>query len=203
MVNNNWELKEAVATRNLDKYLEKLDDSLNYELMKYKGDAFKLDYIGKPDSALLMINEIIRNEPKLKYAPFIAFNTFSSLLKTNPRKAYEYGKEVLVTPTYEDPACDAIINPIEIYSDKLNLPAEIYQLGAEARQVAIDQYPYPELLNMAKRYSNMAEWYGRANDKSKAVNAQQKAIEALKSKKNFSKTDLAAFEFRLQQYKNM
>ena len=99
------------------------------------------------------LNEIIRNEPRLKYAPFIAFNPFSSLLKTNPRNAYEYGKEVIVTATYKDPACDAIIGPIEWYSDKRNLPAEIYQLDAEAHQAAIDQFPYPEILNRAKRYS--------------------------------------------------
>lgn len=146
---------------------------------------------------------MVRNEPKLKYAPFVAFHTFSSLLKTNPHKAYEYGKEVLVTPTYEDPAYYSIIDPITVYSDKLNLPAEIYQLGAVAYQARINQMPYPEIIDIFKLYSKMAEWYWRTNDKSKAIDAQQKAIENLKSKKGFSTTDLTTLEFNLQKYKKM
>jgi hypothetical protein len=34
------------------------------------------------------------------------------------------------------------------------------------------------------------------------IEAQEKAVKVLKSKKNFSATDLAALELRLQQYKN-
>jgi len=49
----------------------------------------------------------------------------------------------------------------------------------------------------------MAEWYWRANDKSKAIEAEQKAIEVLKSKEDFSKTTMAEFESRLKQYKSM
>lgn len=49
----------------------------------------------------------------------------------------------------------------------------------------------------------MAEWYWRTNQKSKAIDSQQKAIEALKTKKNFSNQDMAAFKSRLEQYKNM
>ncbi len=203
IVNNDWDIKEALAKRNLDKHLRVLDDSINFDLMNYHGDYRKGDYVGKPDSELLAIDEIIRNEPGLKYAFFIASHTFSSLLKTNQRKAYEYGKAVLVTPTYEEPAYDAIIHPIEFYSDKLNLSAEIYRLGAEAYQAQIDQIAYPELVNMARPYNKMAEWYGCANDKSKAIHFQQKAIEALKSKKPFSATEMAAFQSRLQQYKKM
>jgi len=128
----------------------------------------------------------------------IGAGTFSALLKTNPRKAYEFGKELMVTPTYDDPAYNVIIGAIKWYSDKLNLPAEIYELGAEAYQAEIDHFAYPELLDMPRLYNNMAEMYCRANDKLKAINTQQKAIEALKSKKDFSKTDMATFESRLQ-----
>lgn len=202
IVNNTWDIKEALAKRNLNKHLTELDDSARQVLNDYVGNFYKQDYIGKPDSALLLINEIVRNEPKLKYAPSIADHTFTSLLKTNPHKAYEYGKEVLVTSTYEEPACYSIIGPLEWYSDKLNLPAEIYQLGAEAYVVRINQIPYPELVNMPRLYNKMAEWYWRANDKSKSIDAMQKAIEVLKSKKDFSKKDLAAYEFQLRQYKN-
>lgn len=203
IVNSIWDIKEALANRTLNKHLAELDDSARKELNGYVGDAYKQDYIGKPDSALLMINEIIRKEPKLKYAPFIASHTFSSLLKTDPHKAYEYGKVVLVTPTYEAPAYYAIIGSIMWYSDKLALPAEIYKLGAEAYQVKIDQIPYPEIVDISSLYHKMAKWYWRAKEKSKAIEAEQKAIEALKSEKGFSKEDMAAFESRLQQYKKM
>ena len=203
IVNNAWDIKEAWAKRNLERHLEELDDSLYYELIRYVGDPDKPDDLGKPDSALLVINEMVRNEPKLKYAPRIAYNTFSSLLKTNSHNAYEYGKVAMVTTTYEDPAYDAIIGVINTYSDKLNLPGEIYHLGAEAYQARIDLLPYPEIADISKYYNQMAEWYWRANDKSKAIDAQQKAIEALKRKKDFSTTKMAAFESQLKQYRNM
>lgn len=203
IVNNTWDVQEALVNRNENKRLEDLDDSLRWKLMRYDRDSFKPGSFDKPDSTLLMINEIIRKEPKLKYAPFIASHTFSSLLKTDPHKAYEYGKMAIVTPTYENPAYDNIIGQIEWYSDKLNIPAEIYELGAEAYQEEIDHFSYPELVDLSKLYYKMAEWYWRAKNKSKAIYAQQKAIEELKKEKGSSATDMAAFESRLQQYKNM
>jgi thiol-disulfide isomerase/thioredoxin len=199
IVNNDWDIEKALAKRNLDRHLEELDDSLGTELMRYAGNLEK-DDLGEPDSALLAINEIIRNEPGLEFAPSIASYTFSALLKTDPYKAYEYGKLLLVTSTYEDPKYHLIWVPINLYSNKLNLPEEIYYLGAEAYQKRIDAYPEsarPEF------YYNMARLYRIANDKSKAIDAAQKAVKALKSEKRFSKADLAAYESRLRQYKNL
>ena len=48
----------------------------------------------------------------------------------------------------------------------------------------------------------MAEWYWRANDKSKAIVMQQKAIEALKGERQFSAADLADFDPSLSDSKN-
>lgn len=200
IVDNTWNITKALDTRNLNKYLEALDDSIGYEMMRYRGNYFKEGDLGKPDSALLAINEIVKNEPRLKYAPHIAFNTFSSLLKTDPDKAYEYGKVAIVTPTYEEPPYDLIISPIMSHSDKLNLPSKIYLLGAEAYRVKINQIVYPELINVAKLYHKMAEWYWTAGEKSKAIEAGKKAIETLKNKKGFSATTLAEYEIRLQHY---
>ncbi len=199
IVNNDWDIEKALAKRNLDRRLEELDDSLSYELMRYAGNLEK-DDPGKPDSALLAINEIVRKEPGLKYAPSISFYTFSALLKTDPYKAYEYGKLMLGTSTYDDPHYHLIWGPVNLYSNKLNLPEEIYQLGAEAYQKRIDAYPEsvrPEF------YYNMARLYRLANDKSKAVDAARKAVEALKSEEHFSGADLDSYEDRLRQYKNM
>ncbi len=201
IVNNTWDITEALAKRNLNKHLAYLDREANYDLYPYADNPLKEGDLGQPDSALVMINEIVSKEPRLKYTPMIAYCTFSSLLKSNPQKAYEYGKVVMVTPTYEEPAFGSIYNAINSYSDKLNLPAEIYRLGAEAYQADIDIIPYPEIVNAPKLYHNMAAFYWRANDTTKAISAEQKAIEILKNKKEFSKKDLAAYEIQLQQYR--
>jgi hypothetical protein len=199
IVNNTWDIKEALARRNENKRLEELDHSVMDTLNTYVGNMYKPGDLGKPDSALLLINEIVRKEPKMKYAPTIAFHTFSSLLKTAPHKAYEYGKEVLVTPTFEDPPYQNLIDLIKWYSDKINIPPEIYELGAEIYQEKINKYA--KYIDIPNNYNNMADMYWRAKNKVKAINAQQKAIEALKSEKKFSKTKMAAFESQLQQYK--
>jgi len=203
IVNGTWDIKETLFRRNENKRLTILDDSLNYELMRFWHNQYNMNDIDKPDSALLMIDEIVRNEPELKYAPLIASHTFYALLKTEPHKAYEYGKKAIMTRTYAGVPYDIIIDGIEEYPDTLNLSAEIYELGAEAYQTEIDHIAYPELVNMSRLYNNMAEMYWRANNKVKAIEAQQKAIEVLKSRKDFSKKDMATFESRLQQYKTM
>jgi thiol-disulfide isomerase/thioredoxin len=203
IVNGTWNINEALAKWNSDKYLKELDDSDVYEFAGYMGDPDKPGDLGKPEEALLLIDKMLKEEPQLKYAPRIAFFTFSSLLKTDPHKAFEFGKVVMVTSTYEDPAYDAIIDAVTMYSNKLKLPVEIYRLGAEACQAEIDQMPYPEIVNMPRLYDKMAEWYWRANDRSTAIAAEQKAIDSLKSRKDLSSRDLALYESRLQQYRKM
>jgi len=122
------------------------------------------------------------------------------LINTNPEKAYEYGKVLMVTATYEGPAYSSIYDVINKYSDTLQVPEKIYRLGAEAYQMEIDHIPYPEIVNTSKLYHQMANFYWRANQKSKAVDAEQKAIEALMNKKDFPKSDLVKFELQLQHY---
>jgi thiol-disulfide isomerase/thioredoxin len=201
IVNNTWDIKEALAKRNLERHLDSVDEEANYQLARYSGEAGKPDDLGKPDSALLAINEIVRKEPALKYKPAIASHTFSALLKTNPQKAYEYGEAVLKMPADEDPPYYIVFGVIDWYSDKLHLPTKIYQLGAEAYQTRMDADS--ETADFPKFYDKMAEMYWRVCDKKKAIEAEQKAIEALKREKDFLPTDLELFEFRLQQYKNL
>jgi len=203
IVNGTWDIKDELNRRNENRRLAILDDSLNYELIRFTRNNYNMNDTDRPDSALLMIDEIVRNEPNLKYAPFIASHTFSALLKTNTHKAFEYGKMAIVKPGYSGLCYDRIIGTIEVYRDKLNLPSEIYELGAEAYQVEIDHIPYPEVVNMARLYYNMAEMYWYAKNKSKAIETMQKGIETLKNRKVVSKRDVDAFEARLQQYKNM
>jgi thiol-disulfide isomerase/thioredoxin len=201
IVNNTWNITEVLARRNLDRHLAYLDLEAYYDLSLYWPDPLKPGDPGKPDSALAMIDKIIKKEPKLKYTPHIAYTTFSSLLNTDLHKAYQYGKLVMVTATYEEPDYSSIYNAINSYLDTLKLPPEIYGLGAEAYQSEIDHLPYPEIVNTPQLYHNMATFYWRANEPSKAIDAEQKAIEALKNKRDFSKTDLAVFELQLEQYR--
>jgi thiol-disulfide isomerase/thioredoxin len=201
ILNHTWDIKKTFEKRKFDKRLADLDDSAYNKLISFRGDPEMLFNLHKQDSALLMIDEMVRMEPNLKYAPRVGIYTFTSILQTNPQKAYEFGKVLLLTSTYEDPPYYILKSVIEYYSYKLYLPAEIYELAAEAYQGEIDHYP--ETADIPKDYHKMAEWYWRACNRSKAIEAEQKAIEALKGKEKFSQTDLAAFESQLQQYKSM
>jgi hypothetical protein len=202
IVDGTWDIREALTQRNENRRLAALDDSLSYELMRYRDDPFKVGDRGKPDSALLLIAEIVKWEPRLKYAPHMVSHTLISLLKTNPHEAYEYGKVAMVTSTYQAPDYHLIYGAIDFYSDKLHLPAEIYRLGAEAYQAEIDHRAYPEAVSISRFYHKMAEFYWRAGDKAMAVDAAQKAIEVLSTKKDFSKADMASYQSHLQQYKS-
>ncbi|MBS1573848.1 MAG: hypothetical protein JST09_00985 [Bacteroidetes bacterium] len=75
---------------------------------------------------------------------------------------------------------DMIVDAIEISSKESTPPREIFLLGTEACQALIAHIPYPEIVNLYKYYCKMAGWYMQANEKSKAIDALQKAIETLK-----------------------
>jgi thiol-disulfide isomerase/thioredoxin len=204
IVSNTWDIKGSLVERNLQFRLRKLDDSLTNELKFAPNGDYRSDS-WKRDSALLLINEMAKTEPLIKFTPRIAYQIFSILLRTDMKKAYEYGKKVIATTTYEKPAVYIIRGVIEDLSEKINPTPEIYQLGIDAIRLEIDEdlSCYPEIINIYKRYYKMAEWYYRIGNKSRAIETQEKAIEALKSKKNFSTKDLTAYESRLKQYRSM
>ena len=145
-----------------------------------------------------MISEVVAKEPKLKYAIAVAAYTFSSLLLTNPHKAYEYGKELLSKANNDDPPYHLIWGNISYYEDKLSLPQEIYQLGIEAYLARIQAYP--ETVD-PKFYHELAGYYWRLSQKSKAILTEEKAITALKSEKFYLQKNLTAFKQRLRQYR--
>lgn len=204
IVSNTWNIKESLTKRNLDFRLRNLEDSLTYELEFDPNGNFRSD-TWKRDSALLLIDELAKTEPLVKFTPLVAYQLFSILLITDRKKAYEYGKRVIETTTYEKPAGYIIRWVIEDLSKKINLTPEIYQLGIDAIQVELDDALtcYPEIRNIYKHYYRMSEWYWLLCNTSRAIETLEKAIEALKSEKSFSKKDLATFESRLKQYKGM
>lgn len=187
IVDNTWDVNGALAERNEYRRLEELENSVRDKLNSYVGDPNNRHDLGEPDSSLLLIDEVVKKEPKLKYAPTIAFHTFSSLLKTDLHKAYAYGNAMLVTPSYRGTEYDNIIYPIVWYAEKTNLltlPAEIYELGAKAYQAKIDQSSL-SATNLLQTYMKMADWYWRAKNKIKATEAAQKALEVMKSVNEF------------------
>ena len=208
IINNTWDIKDELNKRNLAQHLRELDDSLFNELSNYRGDyRIKPWKKPRPESALLAIKKIIKSDSTLTYSPRIAYYTFWFLLRTNQRKALEYGRIALVSFDYDDePEYDVIVNVISnsnqstIYSNKLTISPEIYQLGAEAYQVKIDHIHYPEIIDMFKYYHKMAEWYWLAKNKLKAIDAEQEAIVTLKEETEFSKPMLAEYELTLKKY---
>ncbi|HLY68974.1 MAG TPA: hypothetical protein VKR53_04550, partial [Puia sp.] len=184
IVNNTWDIKKALTKRNFIARLVKLDFAAIDSLKPFTGSRSD-NYYGQPDIVLDSINKFVSMEPGLKYAPIIASSTFCALLKTNPQAAYGYGKQVLITTTYDRPAYEAIISAVESYSDKLTIPPEVYALGAEAWELKIDYIHRVnwEVLHPYEVYHQMAEWYWRASNKSKAIQAEKNAVRALKGKK--------------------
>lgn len=182
-----WNIQDANQTainqEKLSNYLDSLERAAGSELTKYEGDFYTKDDLGNPDSALLLINKLVVKEPKLKFAPLVSAFTFTALLKINPDKAYQYGQELLMTPSYEGlPAYNAIIGGIKDYMYKLDIPAEIYKLGADAYCDRIGQCPYPELFDDPEVYTTIANWYWLAGDKRKAMKAKRKVKRLLNKK---------------------
>jgi len=182
VVDNTWDIKEALSRRRYDDYLEKLDMEVIDKVRRYQGIYDHLEDLGNPDSTLFVINEMVKKEPNLKYASWMASYTFSALLRTDPHKAYEYGQEAMATTAYDHPAYDRIIGDIKDDSRKVNMTPEIYLLGADCYQAEIDRIPYPEIVDMEKKYREMAAWYKLGGDKSKAIAAEKKAIKLEEAK---------------------
>lgn len=204
IVNNTWDINKSLAKRKLEFRLRNLDDSLTNELEFAPDGNFRSDR-WKRDSALLLIDKMAKTEPLVKFTPRIAYQIFSILLKTDMKKACEYGKKVIATTTYEKPAGYIIRGVIENLSGKINLTSEIYQLGIDAIQVEIVESLscFPEIKSVYKHYYKMAEWYWLVGNKSRAIETLEKAIETMKAKSDYLETDLAGYKARLRQYKNM
>jgi len=201
VIDKTWSIEQALAQMNANRLLDSLDREASFDLLRYTRDMKKPEAPPQYDSLLWAIGQLVQKEPRLKYMYSIAHKTFSSLLQTNPQMALEYGKGAFTAPVYGSPGYEAIADAVQMYADSLTLTPEIYQLGAEAEQMVIEQTRWPELLALDKRYSRIAELYMRAHNKPQAVLAMEKAIDALKNRPGYSRVDLEAFEARLRKYR--
>ena len=200
MLHNTWNINDARENRNLIRHLRERDSEINLLLNDYVGDPYKPGDLGKPDSALLLINEIVKKEPLLKYGPGIVSHTFSALLRTDLKKAYDYGKKILDTTGFDIINENDFISKINWYSDKIKFTPEIFELGAEFYQSKYDRNF--DIINVPKNYHLMAEMYWKASNKVKAIEAEQNAIISLKSITDFDKIKLEEYEATLEKYKN-
>lgn len=211
MLNGTWDLKKALDERNLMFYLTAIDDSLNIELAQFGGYGSKRQGMtieeslvdpGQPDSALFYIKQIIEKEPLLLYAPMVTFHMLNSLLKTDTAKAIEYGRKALGTNGLTGRPTQSIEDVVEIGAFNFYIPKEMYELAARSYQFDIDEFPYPEIYNYPKYYHKMAWCYWMAKNKTKAVDAEQNAINKLKNKVGIFRNELSMYESQLEIYKN-
>jgi len=182
IVNNRWDIEGESSTRKYadssQKYLDDLDYSVIAKTHDFQQRSGNMNLQGFTDSILVVINEMVKNEPKLEYAPWVSSYTFRALLITNPHKAWEFGEESLAVSHNGWATCGSIIGDIRDGLRLLNMPKEIYLLGAKCYQSKIDQSPpYYSAGGMAQQYRDMADWYRSGGDKLKAIAADKKAIE--------------------------
>lgn len=191
IVNKDWDINESEKKRNEEEYFQKLQMETIDFLNQLKDD---------PNLTLSAVDSLIKKEPRLKHSPFIPFYIFSALLKTDQMKAYDYGK-LMLTYKIDNQAHYpiTIIKAIEYRAETSSLLPEIYALGTDAYE-KYGNADNVKISNLSKYYNDMARWYWLANNKPKAIETQQKSIEALKSRKNFAAADLEALEFQLQKY---
>jgi len=195
VVNNTWDLNGALASLIENKRLQETETSIRDSLSMLTRSS------AKPETILLFIKNTLSKEPSLKYTPTIVFYSFSSLLKIDPSKANHYGKEVIAISEYNNQAYQFLIDVINWQKDKTTIPQEIYELGAEVFIARLNRYG--DSINQAYAFKGMAEMYWHAKNKAKAIEAQQKAINALNNESNSSPEEVAKYQLKLQEYKNM
>jgi len=179
IVKNTWDtrdMEQLLSKKIYNDRWQKSDMEVIDKVRKYQGVYDHLEDIGNPDSTLFVVNEMVKKHPDLKYTPWIVSYTFSALLRTDPHKAYEFGKQAMVTTTYTRPAWYMIIGVIKDDSRKVHMTPEIYRLGAECYQAEIDHTTYPKIVDIAEKYREMAGWYRLAGDQPMAIKAEKKAM---------------------------
>jgi thiol-disulfide isomerase/thioredoxin len=122
VVSHGWNIPEALAKRNMEKRLKDQDYEASYRLREYLTNGINCDTYGNPDSALLIIKDIVAKDPNMQFTPIIALNTFTALLKKDQEKAYEYGSRAIETSTYTDPPYGIVISVLKNFQEVPLLP---------------------------------------------------------------------------------
>lgn len=217
IMHNQWDIQQAANKRKLDKYLNELADSIRRQLFDYR-NSFSDSEINvlqnqyqvlnlnagtkTPDSVLSYLNKFIQQEPALDYHEIIVCKKLSALFQINMQESLTYGKKLLSLPLDEVPASDIII-ALKSYASKHTLSKPLYELGAEAYDIYIQQIPYPQLAHTPQYYHEMAEWYWMAQNKQKAVEAEENAVNMLQNHADFTPSTSELYKIKLAFYKKM
>jgi thiol-disulfide isomerase/thioredoxin len=204
ILNGTWDIPKLQEKINRDRRLKILEDTL-FEALEFAPDGMYRNENWKRDSAMLLVNEFAKTDPSIKYSPRIAAELFSILLRHDIKMAYEFGKTALANPTYESPA-RLIRGAIENLPRNYIVPPEIYELGISALQIDVTEREscYPLIGKVYMIYSRIAEWNWALGNKVAAIEAQEKAVASLKSRKypsDYLPTDLPIYEAWLNHYK--
>ena len=191
VIEGTWDIAKAADERKEYKRLQKLDGDIIPLLNPYMGNP------GKPDSAMIVINQLLEKEPGLKYYPLMAHFTLFALIKTDQQKALDYGKQMFLSSP-DDPPYKSVTDAVWYMTERRKVPLikGLYELGAEAYQAQIDNYPWS--MDIPNTYFSIAELYALAQNKKKAVEAQKMAIKTAKAKAGFAPERLSEFETKLK-----
>jgi thiol-disulfide isomerase/thioredoxin len=193
ITSGSWNTEEAGTRRREHQRLTARDNEVITRLNPFMGNP------GNPTGALAEIEKILAEHPRLKYYPLVGHYTFYALLKTDPVKALEFGEAWLATS--EEPKWKTITDAVTYSVEKLkkDLPKGLYELGASSFRAQLEHYPWS--MYASETYSWIARLEYLAGNKSKAIEAQRKAIEAARNKVGVSSDKLLELETALQKYK--
>lgn len=180
VLNGTWDIEQELAKIKHETYLTNLDTSLMSKVLPFEKKSVNLGDLGLPDSILNTVDRMIKQEPELKYMPTMVKYSFSALLKTDPKKAYEFGQSAIELARYKETVRLIIIEDIRNDMKKFTTPKEIFLLGAKCFQENIEISSHASDDYLATKYNEMSDWYRRGGDKRSANAALEKALEYYK-----------------------
>src|SRR5690606_26133221 len=191
---------QELEYRKIRDHFERVTTQANDTILEFRVNNEIVYYpVELADSTLKIINRLVSNEPLLKNSGVVRFYTLESLLVLDQEKAYLYAEEILSNKV-DEPSYLEIIGAIEWYELRGYVLPKIYRLGAEAFKLKVNDYLYPNIIDLSFQYNKMANWYWLANEKDHAIESQIKSIDILKRKKSYKASDLNKYELLLQKY---
>lgn len=192
IIDGSWDIHTSDKERKEGRRLAALDNSLVPVLNPYMGNP------GKPDSALLIISQLLAKEPGLKYYPKMANFTIYSLIKTDQEKALGYIKELFADSP--EPPFRNVTEAVSYMSDirKVQLIKGLYEIAAVAYEEQLQRYPWS--MDFPATYTSIAALEFKAGNKQKAIEAATKVIGYAKQKQDLPASLLATYEANLKKY---
>lgn len=184
VMNSTWDINAALSKRNLEFKLAKLDEQLVNRTNKYGGywnnNTQSYDF-GKPDSALFVIDSMVKKEPRLKFRTYTVYLTlFSQLKASRLNDAYQFARQAMVADdTDKEVLYSQLISAIRYAKESehhIKITPNIYQIAAECQEKLLGiQSAYPERVDIPAKYKKIAMWHRLSGNKLKAKEAERKA----------------------------